>query len=97
MLLTVIVFVTFVLCEAGPPLPPTTHTVLTKLVSLCDHPNDEVILGVAVDVYMYVYMYVCMCVVCMFLCVLCVCFLCCFLCLICVFVNVCLQHAYVWG
>lgn len=93
MLLTVIVFVTFVLCEAGPPLPPTTHTVLTKLVSLCDHPNDEVILGVAVDVYMYV----CMCVVCMFLCVLCVCFLCCFLCLICVFVNVCLQHAYVWG
>lgn len=38
------VFVTFVLCEAGPPLPPTTHTVLTKLVSLCDHPNDEVCL-----------------------------------------------------
>eukprot|EP00731_Ephydatia_muelleri_P020591 Em0013g318a len=46
------VFVTFVLCEAGPPMlceagppmHPTPHTVLTKLVSLCDHPNDEVCL-----------------------------------------------------
>lgn len=38
------VFVTFVLCEGGPPLQSTTHTVLTKLISHCDHPNDEVCL-----------------------------------------------------
>ena len=59
------VFVTFVLCEAGPQLQPTTHTVLTKLVSHCDHPNDEVCVCVCV----FVYVVLCLCThACVYLC-----------------------------